>query len=270
MADGVSTRCLEAGDPAAPCVVFLHGTGGHLEAFAKNVAVHAERYRVVAYDFPGHGGSAFVPDRSYEIDGYLQHLEALLDQLGIETAVLSGLSLGGWTAARYAARNPDRMAGLALNATGGATYDETVMAAIRDLTRDAVALPTLESVRRRLEWLMADPASVSDDLVETRFRLYRRPEMAEAMRAVLCLQEPDIRRRNMLPPEEWGAIACPTVVLWGDRDPTGTQDVARRIAAMIPGAELALLADCGHWPQFERPAAFNAAHLSFLESLPGY
>ena len=141
-ADGVSTRCLEAGAADAPPVVFLHGVGGHLEAFQRNLAAHAERFRVIAYDLPGHGLSSFVPDRSYEIDGYVRHLEAVLDRLGIGSAVLSGLSLGGWTAARFAAAWPSRVDALILNATGGATgCDERVMADIRRLSSAAMRDP---------------------------------------------------------------------------------------------------------------------------------
>ena len=110
----------------------MHGTGGHLEAFARNVAVFAESFRVVAYDFPGHGYSAVV-DSDLEIADYEAHLLALLDELGVERASLMGESLGGWVAAKFAAAHPDRVERLVLNTPGGRTVDLEVMARIRTL-----------------------------------------------------------------------------------------------------------------------------------------
>ncbi|HET8758660.1 MAG TPA: alpha/beta fold hydrolase [Solirubrobacteraceae bacterium] len=262
--DGVATRCLEAGSPDAPPVVFLHGVGGHLEAFHRNLAVHAARYRVVAYDLPGHGLSTFDPGRSYEIDGYVRHLEALLDALDISSVALSGLSLGGWIAARFAASRTDRVAALVLNGTGGATFDERVMADIKRLSSAATTTPDGDAVTARLRWLMADPASVSVDLVEARRVIYAQPHMGAAMRRILCLQEPAVRRRNLIAPEEWAAIAAPTLIIWGDRDPTGLPAIAHGIAEGIPDARVEVLADCGHWAQFERADRFNALQLEFL------
>jgi 2-hydroxy-6-oxonona-2,4-dienedioate hydrolase len=266
-ADGVSTRCLEAGPPDAPPLVFLHGVGGHLEAFQRNLAAHAVRYRVIAYDLPGHGFSAFVADRSYEIDGYVRHLTALLDGLGISSAVLSGLSLGGWTAARLAATAPSRVDALVLNATGGATYDERVMEAIRRLTSAAASDPGADAVTARLRWLMADPAAVADDLVEARRLIYAQPHFAAAMARVLCLQDPETRRRNLLEPHEWARIEASALIVWGDSDPTGPPAVAHKIAAMMQDARVEVFEDCGHWPQYEQADRFNAAQLDFLASV---
>jgi 2-hydroxy-6-oxonona-2,4-dienedioate hydrolase len=63
--DGVRTRVLQAG--AGPDLVLLHGTGGHLEAYARDIAELAQDFRVTAYDMVGHGWSE-LPDRPYTID----------------------------------------------------------------------------------------------------------------------------------------------------------------------------------------------------------
>src|ERR1700722_15306676 len=109
-AGGVRTRVLEAGD--GPALVMIHGTGGHLEAYARNVRVLSEHFRVVLYDMIGHGYTD-KPDRPYTIDVMSDHLVATLDALGIERAHLSGESIGGWVAARSAAHHPDRVGRLA-------------------------------------------------------------------------------------------------------------------------------------------------------------
>lgn len=263
--DGVTTRVLELGDPAAPPVVCLHGVGGHLEAFARNVIALSATRRVVAYDLPGHGYSDGPPDRSYEIDGYVAHLRALLVDLGVGAADLVGVSLGGWVAARAAHDHPAIVERLVLVGTGGATYDSAVMQSIRSLSNAAVNDPSRDNVRQRLEWLMADPAAVTDELVEARQAIYSQAGFAARMDRVLCLQDPDTRRANLLPPDVWGEIAAPALVVWGSHDRTGPLSKGREIADMLPAGEFLALTRSGHWPQFESPNEFNAAVVDFLD-----
>ncbi len=77
---GVRTRVLQAG--SGPDLILLHGTGGHLEAYARDIAGLASSFRVTAYDMVGHGWSD-LPDRPYTIDVLSDHLIGLLDALQI-------------------------------------------------------------------------------------------------------------------------------------------------------------------------------------------
>ena len=95
----IRTRFLEAGFGHPETIVFLHGSGGYLEAFLRNIAAHATRYRVFAIDMIGHGCSD-KPDRPYQPADYVRHLLDFLDAMGVQRAHLSGESLGGWVAFR--------------------------------------------------------------------------------------------------------------------------------------------------------------------------
>ena len=185
--------------------------------------------------------------------------------LGIERAHLSGESLGGWVAAAFAARTPERVGRLVLNTAGGLEANQAVMDRQKELGYAAVDEPSRDNVRKRLEWLMADPATVTSDLVDMRFQIYTQPGFARAMRHILALQEMDFRRRNMLDDAVLRTIAAPTLVIWTDHDPTGAVAVGERFADVIPDARLAVMENCGHWPQFEDPATFNALEISFLQ-----
>lgn len=262
-AGGCRTRYLHAGRPGLPPLILLHGTGGHAECYSRNLLAHGEHFDTYAIDLLGHGYSD-KPASPYEIDVYVEHVRAVMDALGFAQIRLSGESLGGWVAARFALKYPARVARVVLNTTGGATMNPEVMQRIRTLTMAAVTNPTWDTVKARLEWLMADPATVTDDLIACRQAIYQAPGMREAMPHILCLQEPAIRQRNNLTEAEWRAIQAPTLVLWTDKDPTAAVEVGERIAALIPNAEFALMKGCGHWPQFEDPATFNELHLRFL------
>lgn len=264
--DGVSTRVLELGDQDSEPLVFLHGVGGHVEAFAYNLRFFATDYRVIAYDFPGHGHSDGPADRSYEIDGYVDHLRDLLKMKGANRASLIGLSLGGWVAARAACDYPELIERLILVAPGGATFDREVMRSITELSRKAVQSPDHGTVQARLEWLMADPNVVTDELVDSRYSIYTGEGYVESMERVLCLQDPDTRRRNLLTESDWAAIAQPSLVCWGTADATAPASKGAEIAEMMGNARFESLTGLGHWPQYESPSVFNEMAIGFLSS----
>ncbi len=261
---GVRTRYLEAGD-SGDAVVMLHGTGGHLETYVANVVPHAERFRVFVPDMIGHGFSG-KPDHDYEIRHYVKHLLDFLDFKGIERAHLSGESLGGWVAAQFAIDHPERVGRLVLNTPGGLTADPAVMARVRDLSLAAVEHLSRESVRKRLEWLMHDPASVTEELVDLRYAIYAQPGFLDTMRHIVCLQDIEIRRRNMLDETTLRTITAPTLVVWTSHDPSGAVEVGERFARAIPNARLTVIDKAGHWPQFEQAEEFNALQIAFLSA----
>lgn len=255
------TRVLETG--AGTPLVLMHGTGGHLEAFAKNLRALGERHHVIAYDYPGHGWTT-PATADLEIDDYVEHLVGLLDTLGVQRTHLSGESLGGWVAIKFAARHPERVDRLVLNTPGGTMATPEVMERIRSLSQAAADDPNAERIRTRLEWLMADPGSVTDELVDTRRRVYDRPGFAQSMRHILCLQNPDVRRRNLVTDAELAAITAPTLVIWTSDDPSGPAKAGLDMAAKIPAGEFRLIGNAGHWPQWEQQDEFDCIVTEFL------
>lgn len=263
----VRTRYVEAGDTAArEAVLFIPGTGGHLEAFTRNLLPHAKHWRTIALDMVGHGYSS-KPDHDYEIRHYVRHLLDFADALGLDRLHVHGESLGGWIAAQFAIDHPGRVASLTLNTAGGLNTDPKVMERVYNVTMKAVAEASPETVRARLEWLMNDPARVTDDLVELRFAIYTQPGFLQAMKHILCLQNMDIRMRNVLTEESLSRISAPTLVIWTDHDPTAPVATGERFVAAIPNAvPLVVMDDCAHWPQWEKADAFNALHIDFLRT----
>ena len=260
---GVSTRVLSAGKASLPPLILLHGTGGHAEAYSRNLGAHAEHFRTLSVDLIGHGWTDLAK-HGVEIAHYVDHVLRFMDAAGIARAHFSGESLGGWVASRIAADHPDRVDRLVLNTTGGSQADPRVMEQIRTLSQKAADNPSWAFIKARLEWLMADKSKVTDDLVATRQSIYARPGMPDNMRHLLVLQDMDTRKRNLLLPSDYGRIEAPTLVLWTSHDPTADLSEGRRIAGMIPGARFDVMQGCGHWPQFEDPETFNRLHLDFL------
>lgn len=262
-AGGVQTRYLHSGAKDAPPLILLHGVGGHAEAYIKNLRAHGEHFSTWSIDLIGHGWST-KPDTPLEIDQYLEHVLAFIETIGADKVFLSGESLGGWIAARLAARHPEKIARLVLNTMGGSRADPIVMGKIKSLTTQAAKDPNWDFMKARVEWLMYDKADATDDLIACRQAIYQQPGMAETVEHLMVLQDPLVRERNLLTDEELASIKAPTLVLWTSHDPSGPADEGRRIASIIPGARFALMQDCGHWPQWENVEEFDRIHLDFL------
>ncbi len=262
-AGGVRTRDLHAGDPTKPALILLHGSGGHAEAYVRNLEAHAEHFSTWSIDMLGHGYTD-KPGHPLEIGHYVEHLLAFLKTIGVERAHLSGESLGGWVVSRTAVDYPDKVDRLVLNTAGGSQADPEVMKRIITLSMAAAENPSWETVQARIKWLMADKSKDYDDLVASRQRVYRQPGFVSAMRDIMALQDAEIRARNILGPSDYGSITAPTLVLWTSDDPTADVTEGRRIASMIPGARFEVMGDCGHWPQYEDAKTFDRLHVDFL------
>jgi 2-hydroxy-6-oxonona-2,4-dienedioate hydrolase len=257
------TRYLHAGDSSKPTLIAMHGITGHAEAYVRNLKALSEHFDVWAIDFIGHGYSD-KPDHPLEIRHYIDQLLGFMAAIGAEKSYLTGESLGGWVTAQFAIDYPEKVERILLNTMGGTMANPAVMERLYTLSMEAAKDPSWERVKTRLEWLMADPAMVTDDLIRTRQAIFQQPDWLKACQANMALQDLETRKRNMLTDAALGQIKAPALVLWTTKDPSGPVDEGRRIAGLIPNGELAVMENCGHWPQYEDPETFNRIFLDFM------
>jgi pimeloyl-ACP methyl ester carboxylesterase len=268
------TRVLESGDGEP--LLLVHGIGGHAEAWSRNVVRLGTRHRAMAIDLLWHGLSA-KPEYAWgeDIPSYAEQVLDLLDAEGIERVHFEGESLGGWLGMWLAIHHPDRLGRLILNTTAGIRWNPGSIAErphegrelLAQRSLQAINDPNRETIRKRLEWLMAAPDRVTDELVEVRYRLYSDPAVQGSLRSVFENAFAGIGpARKTIPEDDLASIRVPTLVLWTDKNPGTGPDVGRRIAASIPGAQFALIEDAAHWPQWEQPAEHDRIVLDFLAS----
>jgi pimeloyl-ACP methyl ester carboxylesterase len=262
-AGGVRTRFAEAGDPAAPGVVLLHGTGGHWETFAPNLAALSEHFHCVAIDMVGNGFSE-KPDYDYEIEVYVRQVQAVLDHFGLAHASLIGMSLGAWVAARFALDLPDRVDKVILMSPAGLIATASNMARIRAERTKAVQDPNWQSIKAMFDHLIADEENRIPDIIALRQAIYRLDDTRETIDHLLILQDPEARERNLLSEQQWQSIKAPTLVVASGKDYSEYENTARRVAALLPNSQVLDMPNVKHWPHFEDPAVFNPAALKFL------
>jgi 2-hydroxy-6-oxonona-2,4-dienedioate hydrolase len=272
-AAGLRTRAIEAGTGDA--LILLHGSGGHAEAYTRNVVPLAEHFRVCSVDMIGHGLTD-KPEGDYQATDYAKHIVDFMDAAGIQRAHFAGESLGGWVACWIALLYPDRVGKLvSVTGTGlevesdeaSREHHQRGTAELRRLSQQFVQHPTRENLRARLSWLFHDPdRDITDELVDLRWAIYKLPG-AEA--AVMRTGKPGTGPSNpeyKLTPQRLREIRAPFLFLWTQFNPSIPTAMARRAHEQMPGTQFVELAHCAHWPQWEDPTAFNQTVTRFLTS----
>jgi 2-hydroxy-6-oxonona-2,4-dienedioate hydrolase len=266
-AAGVPTRAIEYGTGGVP-LVLLHGVGGHAEAYARNVVPLGASFRTIAIDYLGHGLSGGI-EGSLSKEAYAKHLVDFLDAAGIEKANVLGESLGGWIAVWTSFLYPERINKIVYAVGAKLELEVDAAAAARTahgrdelirLTKQFNAQPSRENVRARLNWLFHKPErDVTDELVELRWALYRRE-----LSGTRGHGGGGAPKDGNLTPDLLRKVVHPTLVLWTEHNPSAGPAEARAAMQYLPNAELTVMGDCGHWPQWEHPDEFNAIVRDYL------
>lgn len=269
-ANGMRTRYIEAGsgDP----LIMLHGSGGHCEAYHKNVVPLSEHFHVYALDMAGHGYTDNHPTTPGS-EGIADHILRFMDTLGIQKAHFAGESLGGAVSAKLALEHPDRVNKIVFITGAGLEMGEEAnkLAApgresFARLTAAATGNPTKQTIRDRLAWLFAEPdKSITDELVDVRYTIYaRRAKLAEKAPAQTAPARGGVGVQ--LTPERLREIKHPFFFLWTEHNPSMPWQAAEMAHKAMPGSRFHIIKNAGHWPQYEQPEEFNQQVIDFLKS----
>ncbi len=246
--DGVRIFYEAAGE--GPPVLLSHGYSATSRMWRGQVEALAPRYRIITWDMRGHGQSDSPDDPAlYSEAATVGDMAAILDALGIDTAVIGGLSLGGYMSLAFHLAHPGRVRALMLFDTGPGYRNPAGREAWnRTAEARAVAFET-----RGLDALGSG--------AEVRIAQHRSAKgLALAARGMLAQFDSRVI-------ESLETIRVPTLVLVGEKDEPflGATDY---MAAKIPGAQKVVIPGAGHAANIDNPAAFNAAVEAFLAALP--
>ncbi len=245
-----------AGDP----VVFLHGIGALSQGWQAQLVHFGGRYRAVAWDAPGYGGSGDLAAQTPVAGDYADVLASLLTALDIERAHLVGNSLGALMAAAFWRRHPRQVRTLVLSdaATGYGRADRAMQErSIRGRLDPLKALGPAGVAAERAVRLVApgtEPAiiaEVRDGMAAIRPEGYRQ--------ATLMLAHADIL-------DELAGCDAPTLVVCGTEDRITPEESNRRIADTLANARYEKMAGLGHLPHVEAPQRFNGVVGAFLDA----
>jgi len=267
------TRVIEAG--SGEPLLMIHGIGGHAEAYSRNIRRLAQYCRPMAVDMAWHGFSS-KPPFTDPMPVYCEQILDVMDDLGLTKLSIEGESMGGHIAMYFGLHYPDKVNKLILNTAAGVQYEEGTVQMqpeqgvnlLRQRSLDAVNNPAEETIRKRLEWLMASPDRVTDELVALRQTIYSEPETRRALTDIFNFAfGTPAAAKYLITPSDLKGLKAPTLVLWSDKNPGSGENVGQRLASLIPGAEFYCMADAAHWPQWEHPEDHDQRVLQFLGAL---
>jgi len=243
-----------AGD--GPWLLLSHSLGTDLSLWDDQLAALASRFRVLAFDTRGHGGSS-APPGAYDFATLTADVIGLMDVLGVDRAHVVGISMGGMIAQHLALAAPARVDRLVLASTTSRYPPEAK--AIWQQRIEAVGAGGLEPlVVATLErWFTPPFRAARPDVMERIGGLIRATPAAGYIGC--CHAIANLATAAALP-----RIACPTLVIAGAEDVGTPSAMGREIAAAIPGARFESIAQASHLCNVEQAAIFNRLLLDFL------
>ncbi len=220
-------------------------------------------WRLITPDLRGFGGSTELDSVSnLSMSDYAEDVRDLLNELGIERAVIGGASMGGYAAMAFLQLSADRVDGLVLaNTRAGVDSPEA-----RANRRSMLALVDREGASGVAREMM--PKLLGPSTRETN------PDIEAFVRRLIKQQSPAAIRgaihRMMHRSDSTALLAATTVpalVVTGEEDELIPIDESRNMAAALKGASLHIIPKAGHLANLEQPDVFNAALTTFLSKL---
>ncbi len=240
-------------------VVLIHGLGLNNACWQWTTPALQDRFRVLRYDLYGHGQSA-PPPETPSLALFSAQLAGLLDHCGMEQASIVGFSLGGMIARRFAQDAPHR------------THALAILHSPHKRSPEAQKAIQIRVDQARVEGPQATVEAALERWFTDRFR-HANPAMMEQVRGWVTANDIGIYHTiyrvladgvdEIVTPDP--GLSCPTLVMTGDEDHGNSPEMARAIAAEIPGAQTVVLPGLRHMALAEDPPAINGPLRDFLD-----
>jgi len=255
---------------SGPPVIFIHGLSGCWQNWLEQIPLFARDHRVIGVDLPGFGHSE-MPVEPISISGYADAIDELMEKLDIDAARIVGNSMGGFIGAEMAIEHPARIERLVLVAAAGLSIESIRTERTKGVRHRAenliffslahvVSRSHQVALRPRLRAALlmtvaAHPARLPGPLAAQQVLGSGKPGFSDALEAMCRYPLRDRLEK----------IACPTLILWGDKDILVPVKDASVFEELIPDSRKIIYTDTGHVSMMERPARFNSDVKAFLD-----
>ena len=240
------------GPETAPLLVLGPSLGTSAILWERVTPLLADRFRVTAWDLPGHGASAPASE-AFTVG-------ELADAVAGAVAgpfLYAGVSLGGATGLELLLRHPDRVTAAAVLASGAliATPESWVerAAKVRAESTSSIIIPSAQ------RWFAPDSIAREPELTGRLLHALQDADDESYARCCEALAVFDVRDRL-------GEIAAPVLTVWGEHDAVAPEAKAREVAEGVQHGRLSGIPGAGHLPPAERPEAVAALLLDFFGS----
>lgn len=267
--DGYRMRYLRSGDPAAPKLVMIPGTGGHAETYVANLGPLGEHFDCWAIDAIGSGYSD-KPPVIYDSFFIADFLRKFMLQIGADRLNFIGCSAGSWYALRFAQAYPQHTGRVVLlSPVGGPRTEpghpfdqlwEKLMSGGQELRFEVAQRPSWTLAEKVLRSLFK--TDVPDDMIAARLDANRQPGAAEVVNSVYFWVDKEVRMRNLLTRDELASLRAPILGICELNDIM--LPMIREMFDLLPNGRFVRVEQVGHWPHYEAPETVNPMMKQFL------
>lgn len=274
--NGLTVHYKETGQ-GEPVFILLHGFGSSEFSWRDVREPLSREGRVIVYDRPAFGltkrpmTGEWTGTNPYSVQGNIELLDGLMDELGVEKAILVGNSAGGEVAVAYALEHPERVQGLvlvdpAVGSRQGGRIPAWILPLLKTPQMRSLGPLLIRSIsgetgNKTIRMAWHDPSLIEQEV----YTGYRKPLMVNNWDKALyefAIAENPARYDDRLT-----ELAMPVLVVTGDDDRIVPPESTIQLAKEIPGAQVKVLPECGHVPQEECPDQFMDAMREFIEGL---
>ena len=268
LGDGVRVHYREDGSKDAPALILVHGYGDSHFTWEGWTPVLSQHYRLIALDLPGHGLTEAPASYVLRSADLADLVVRLAKNIGVDHFSIAGNSLGGGVAWQVAARHPEVVDALILDAAAGWPQPPAGPPSLafrimsHPLGREFLKhIDNKPLIRQGVRGEVGDAAVITDAFIDRWAALQRAPGHRD------ILLDIDMGSVFTATPEIVGAIKTPTLILQGDIDPVINKSSAEKFAGSIAGSRLILYPQIGHLPQVEIPQKTAQDVDDFLDSI---
>jgi pimeloyl-ACP methyl ester carboxylesterase len=261
--DGVRLHYLDWGNDGAPVLLLLHGFTGHAHQWGFFADEWGRDFHVLALDQRGHGDSD-TADR-YGTRPMVEDIGGFLEALSLDDVTLVGMSMGGMNSLVYAAMHPERVAGIVLGDIG----PEIAEVGVQRIRQHVASRDTFASVDEAFEWELARNPRATPWMLRSRVEgnLKALPDGQFTWKYDRALRDGTATREEMAGDDRWAlwsALTVPTLIVRGAESDVLSTDIAERMLASQPNAELITIEDAGHTLTTDRPEEFRSVVSAWL------
>jgi pimeloyl-ACP methyl ester carboxylesterase len=256
---GQKIHYLEAG--SGPNVILLHGLGGDASNWAATIPALAKSFHVFAPDQIGFGASD-KPLANYRVGMLVDFLDSFCKKLAIGKATVVGNSLGGWTAMAFTIAHPEKVERMVLVDSAGFSFEHLGGSKPTHEMLEVMNVSTVEGAKALIGVIFANKSMATDAVAETILAEHLRKNDGYTIERFID----SILRSEDVVDGKLSKIKIPTLVMWGREDLLTPLAGGKMMANEISGSEMVILDHCGHVPQMECAAPFNAALLKFMNA----
>ena len=250
-------RCRVEGN--GPAVVLLHGVGGNHTVWNDVIPGLAKEFLVIAPDLRGHGRSRAPPNSQYTFAELMGDVLHLMDEKGLATAHIVGLSGGALLALRIAIDHPERVRSLKM--VSGAAYTDAHTRSVAQRWGETLVQegPDRFALRLLKDLYYPDWVEANLDFADSVREQVKHQDYAPAVQWAVSMGQFDERNRV-------ASVARPTLIVQAMNDSVIDASHGRILRQSIPGAQIRILTETGHLVPVERPKELLETLLPFLRS----